>query len=106
MTLGVPRLREIIMTASKVISTPMMEVVMNDPTDKECMYLFVYYSCSKSLTLFLAAEAFANKLQPIKLSELVESIATEESIDKVCFSLFPPCTIFKIVTPILGDSLT
>jgi DNA-directed RNA polymerase I subunit RPA1 len=36
-TLGIPRLREIIMTASKQIKTPLMELQLLNPLDKAGM---------------------------------------------------------------------
>ena len=43
MTLGVPRLREIIMTASKDNKTPMMDVSMKNPTDKAGILSFLLF---------------------------------------------------------------
>ena len=52
-TLGIPRLREILMTASKVIKTPIMEIPVRDTPD----------ACSE-------AEKIAKKLTRVSLKEV------------------------------------
>ncbi|XXQ33022.1 DNA-directed RNA polymerase subunit [Plasmodiophora brassicae] len=62
-TLGIPRLVEIIMTASAAIKTPLMEVYLRPPNDA-----------------VRHAEQLAHKLRQIKLSELVDRATCSESI--------------------------
>jgi len=61
-TLGIPRLREIIMTASKLIKTPMVELPLLNPFDKA------------------AAESFANQLTVLPICSLIDFITVQESI--------------------------
>ncbi|EGG19637.1 RNA polymerase I [Cavenderia fasciculata] len=59
-TLGIPRLREIIMTASQNPSTPLMELQISDPTDKA------------------ATEAMAKKLEWLKMNDIIEGVSVVE----------------------------
>ncbi|KAF2072418.1 hypothetical protein CYY_006276 [Polysphondylium violaceum] len=60
-TLGIPRLREIIMTASREPLTPLMEFQLNDPTDK------------------VKTEKLAKYLELLRMSDLINEITVQES---------------------------
>ncbi|EGC29348.1 RNA polymerase I, largest subunit [Dictyostelium purpureum] len=60
-TLGIPRLREIIMTASSKPSTPLMEFQINDPTNKA------------------ETEKMAKYLEILKMCDIIKDITVEES---------------------------
>jgi DNA-directed RNA polymerase I subunit RPA1 len=61
-TLGIPRLREIIMTASANISTPSMELKLSAPTDKTM------------------AEHVARMLARVRLSDLLDFVSVYEAV--------------------------
>jgi DNA-directed RNA polymerase I subunit RPA1 len=61
-TLGIPRLREIIMTASANISTPSMELKLSAPTDK------------------IMAEHVARMLARVRLSDLLDCVSVYEAV--------------------------
>lgn len=56
LTLGIPRLRELLMTSSTKIKTPIMELHFKEKLHKE------------------EAKAYARRLEKIKLSELVKDL--------------------------------
>jgi DNA-directed RNA polymerase I subunit RPA1 len=60
-TLGIPRLREIVMTASDHISTPIMELPLKNPSPE-------------------AAIKLAAKLNKVKLSECLQSVSVQQTI--------------------------
>eukprot|EP00455_Lapot_gusevi_P023602 TRINITY_DN244_c0_g1_i2.p1 TRINITY_DN244_c0_g1~~TRINITY_DN244_c0_g1_i2.p1 ORF type:complete len:1325 (-),score=504.26 TRINITY_DN244_c0_g1_i2:138-4112(-) len=64
-TLGIPRLREIIQTASADITTPLMELKLKDPTNKE------------------AADAVVRRLYRLTLTEAVDFISVSETVEKI-----------------------
>ncbi|GAM16960.1 hypothetical protein SAMD00019534_001350 [Acytostelium subglobosum LB1] len=70
-TLGIPRLREIIQTASKEPSTPLMEIVLKDPTDK------------------LATEMLAKKIEWLKMCDIIEGVTVHEQLRGVdrCYDI-------------------
>eukprot|EP01132_Coremiostelium_polycephalum_P007997 gene7997-9840_t len=59
-TLGIPRLRELIMTASTTPSTPLMEFQLNDPTNKK------------------ETEKLAKYLEILKMSDIIKGVNVEE----------------------------
>jgi len=59
-TLGIPRLREIIMTASRDPLTPLMEFQLNDPTDKA------------------KTEKLAKYLELLRMSDIINDITVQE----------------------------
>nr|AOE43239.1 RNA polymerase I [Synstelium polycarpum] len=61
-TLGIPRLREIIMTASVQPSTPLMELTTKDPTNKE------------------QVEKMAKALEWLKMSDIIADATVHESL--------------------------
>jgi DNA-directed RNA polymerase I subunit RPA1 len=63
-TLGIPRLREIVMTASSKISTPMMTLHLNPEVDQE------------------GGENFAKELGRLSLSDVVDKITVRETVKK------------------------
>ncbi|KYR02194.1 RNA polymerase I [Tieghemostelium lacteum] len=63
-TLGIPRLREIIMTASVTPTTPLMEFQLNDPTNRE------------------ETEKLAKYLEMLKMSDLIQDITVNEYTDE------------------------
>ena len=63
-TLGIPRLREILMTASKDISTPSMSLYpIEELSSKD-------------------AEVFAKSISVLRLGQIMDSVAVEESVDR------------------------
>ena len=62
-TLGIPRMREILMTASAKMNTPMMNIY---PKDKNLSKPFV--------------ESYARKLERLLMIDLVKSIEIRESV--------------------------
>lgn len=60
LTLGIPRLRELLMTSSDKIKTPIMELSFKEPTSKE------------------VALNLARKMNRVKLSQLIKAIDVEE----------------------------
>jgi DNA-directed RNA polymerase I subunit RPA1 len=69
-TLGIPRLREIIMTASQNISTPLMQIYLQNDTGAERE----------------AAEKLANGLKRVVLSEICEDTLLEEKEEQSSYS--------------------
>ncbi|KAK6331541.1 hypothetical protein TWF730_004615 [Orbilia blumenaviensis] len=63
-TLGIPRLREIVMTASATIATPKMTLTLNDQVSPE------------------QAGIFAKSISRLSLSEVVKSVTATETIGK------------------------
>jgi DNA-directed RNA polymerase I subunit RPA1 len=63
-TLGIPRLREIVMTASAKISTPMMTLHLNPEVDQD------------------SGEKFAKELGRLSLSDVVDKITVKETVKK------------------------
>ncbi|KAH7058738.1 DNA-directed RNA polymeras-like protein I subunit [Macrophomina phaseolina] len=63
-TLGIPRLREIVMTASASISTPSMTLYMNEEIDRE------------------GAERFAKGISRLSLAEIVDNVSVSETLGK------------------------
>nr|AOE43238.1 RNA polymerase I [Cavenderia deminutiva] len=59
-TLGIPRLREIIMTASATPSTPLMELMYHDPTDRA------------------ATERLATRLAWLKMGDIIQDVRVTE----------------------------
>lgn len=81
-TLGIPRLREIVMTASSNISTPTMTLHLNPEITQE------------------AGEQFAKGITKLTLAEVIEHVSVSENIGKgighsvakvfdICLSFFP-----------------
>lgn len=75
-TLGIPRLREILMTASNHISTPAMTLVLNEELSVE------------------DGEKFAKAISVLPLSHVVDSATVSEQVDKGVG--FPLAKIFRI----------
>lgn len=75
-TLGIPRLREILMTASNHISTPAMTLVLNEELTEE------------------DGEKFAKAISVLPLSHVVDSATVSEQVDKGIG--FPLAKIFRI----------
>lgn len=70
-TLGIPRLREIVMTASANIATPTMTLTLRDDlTDRE-------------------AEVFAKRCSKLMLSEVIEKVTIQETLakDSKCYKI-------------------
>jgi len=65
-TLGIPRMREILMTASAKINTPTMIIY---PNDNKLSKAFV--------------ESYARKLERLLMVELIKSIEIKESIQLI-----------------------
>jgi len=63
-TLGIPRLREIVMTASKSISTPTMTLHLNPEITRE------------------GGERFAKSITKLTLSEIIDKVSVSENIGK------------------------
>ncbi|KAG8407441.1 hypothetical protein J3459_014176 [Metarhizium acridum] len=63
-TAGIPRLREILMTASKDISTPAMSLYPHDSLSKQ------------------EAEAFTNSISALPLSYILDSVVVEEKVGR------------------------
>lgn len=63
-TLGIPRLREIVMTASASISTPSMTLYMNEEVNRE------------------EAERFAKGISRLSLAEIVDDVSVSETLGK------------------------
>lgn len=66
MTLGIPRLKEILMTTPTHIKTPIMNVYFN----KDC-------TMTKD-----EMEAFANRFKRLKLSDLTKEVKVNQSINQ------------------------
>lgn len=59
LTLGIPRLRELLMTSSDKIKTPIMQLFFKEKLTK------------------LQAQAYSKKLQKVKLGALIKHVAVE-----------------------------
>ncbi|OJD37194.1 dna-directed rna polymerase i subunit rpa1 [Diplodia corticola] len=63
-TLGIPRLREIVMTASAAISTPSMTLYVNDEVTKE------------------ESERFAKGISRLSLAQIIDDVSVNESLGR------------------------
>ncbi|KAH0600334.1 hypothetical protein MHUMG1_01330 [Metarhizium humberi] len=75
-TAGIPRLREILMTASKDISTPAMSLYPRDSLSKQ------------------EAEAFTNSISALPLSHILDSVVVEEKVGRG--KIYPSAKIYHI----------
>ncbi|KAL4936371.1 hypothetical protein BDV06DRAFT_205199 [Aspergillus oleicola] len=79
-TLGIPRLREIVMTASKQIMTPTMTLILNEELPKEHGERF-----AKAISKLSIAEV----VDKVQIKERISSGSTKAKIYDIEISLFP-----------------
>jgi len=75
-TLGIPRLREIVMTATASISTPQMTITLQDDVSDE------------------AIEQFTRRISKVTLGEVVDNVSVSEYVSEGTSKT--PCKIYKI----------